>query len=185
MCARARKRECACARRCDAHAKQALFLAVFPPFLPPSELLLLLAVSKAARVMTHAPRLLGLCACMHVCMCAGARACRVHVRMCTCMCACVRVRKCPCTHVSKQICECTTHAPSSVFSPSPCSLYLLSLPALSPYPLPPSFLPNLPLAPYVAGAAATHICGRAHTYIYAYTRPALAQRASRRGAQGQ
>ena len=56
LCVRARKRECACARRCD--AKQALFLAVFPPLLPPSVLLLLLAVSKAARAKTHTPRTL-------------------------------------------------------------------------------------------------------------------------------
>jgi len=34
-------------------------------------------------------------------------------------------------------------------------------------------------------SADTHICARAHTYIYAYTRPALAHRVSRRGAQGQ
>ena len=36
-----------------------------------------------------------------------------------------------------------------------------------------------------ATSADTHICARAHTYIYAYTRPALAHRVSRRGAQGQ
>ena len=34
-------------------------------------------------------------------------------------------------------------------------------------------------------SADTHICARAHTYIYAYTRPALTHRVSRRGAQGQ